>query len=184
MKTLLLAVAILPITAISSGEFNYCPNTYSHKKIVEVKVSPKDVKCLAMTIYGEARGEPEQGMIAVGYTVVNRAINKSVCKVALEPMQYSVYNDNPTLQWAAQSLSPKAIPPKMNTIDRAAWKQSLAIADAVLHKWVVDPTNGATHYISPVAMKALGYKDPPWVRSFELAAVIDNHVFYKQKVLG
>lgn len=40
-----------------------------------------DLHCLANMIYSEARGEPVEGQIAVGYTVVNRLkkFSKPVC---------------------------------------------------------------------------------------------------------
>jgi spore germination cell wall hydrolase CwlJ-like protein len=79
-------------------------------------------------------------------------------------------------------MSLRVIPTGMNVIDKAAWKKSFEIAKAVLQKTIPDPTNGATHYLSPVAMKALHYQYPTWSHQFELVAVIENHQFYRAKI--
>ncbi len=52
--------------------------------IVDSHISKKDIQCVAETIYSEARGEPLAGQLAVGATIVNRAIkifHKPACKV-------------------------------------------------------------------------------------------------------
>ena len=156
-KCILLAAALLPLAAHA--------------------VDPKQAKCLATTIYGEARGESVKGMIAVAYTVVNRAVGKTICQAALEPKQYSVYNDNPALQAAAMSL--KIAPRQNNAIDMVSWQQAQQLAISILRKDIPDPTKGATHYFNPVLVKQLGYQQPSWAKTFKLTAVIENHRFYK-----
>ena len=143
------------------------------------RVDPKEAKCLATTIYGEARGESVKGQIAVAYTAVNRATNRRICQVVLAPKQYSVFNDNPSLRKAAMSL--KIVPRQKNIIDVISWKQATEIAEAILKKEIPDPTNGATHYFSPSLMKIKGYIYPAWVKEYKLVAVIDRHKFYKPK---
>src|SRR5271165_1168972 len=140
MKKCIALVALLPLAALADTP----------------KVDPKQAKCLATTIYGEARGESVKGMIAVAYTVVNRAVDKTICKVVLEPMQYSVYNDNPALRAAAMSL--KIAPKQNNAIDMISWKQATDLSISILRGEITDPTNGATHYINPVLVKAQGYQ--------------------------
>jgi len=164
MRSLILATTLLSTAAYA-------------QEAKPVKVNQKDLKCLATTIYGEARGESVYGKIAVAYTAVNRAVKKTICEAVLEPFQYSIYNDNPELRAAATSL--KILPPNMNIIDKISWKEAWDIATSVLRKEIDDPTNGATHYLSPVAMKALGYQYPDWSKKFKLTAVIENHKFYK-----
>lgn len=147
----------------------------------QVKITPKvdlkQEKCLATMIYGEARGEAEKGMVAVAYTAVNRSGKKTVCKVVLSPKQYSIFNGNPTLRAAALSLHLE--PRQKNIIDKESWRKSLEVAKAVMRKEVGDPTNGATHYLAPTVMRLKKYKYPKWSKQYQLAAVIDNHRFYK-----
>lgn len=56
-----------------------------------------DIKCLASTIYHEARGEPQHGQIAVGKVVMNRVNHKTefpneVCHVIKQKNQFSWVN--------------------------------------------------------------------------------------------
>lgn len=149
-------------------------------KIVSPKIDPAQEKCLAVTIFGEARGEPTQGQIAVAYTIINRAAKgKTLCKVALAPKQYSIFNDNPKLRKIAASLHLE--PEQKNIIDQASWAQAVEVAQMVARKSVKDPTKGATHY---VAYKSLTHI-PTWTRKFKVSAKIGNHTFFvdnKQQV--
>jgi spore germination cell wall hydrolase CwlJ-like protein len=134
-------------------------------------------KCLATMIYGEARGEPRNGKIAVAYSAVNRAVKKSVCDVVLAPMQYSIFNNNPALRAAAKS--PYIEPRQKNTIDNESWARSVDVAQMVLAGKVADPTDGATHYIADQVMRAKGYKYPRWSRQYTQVAEIGGHRFFK-----
>lgn len=139
-------------------------------------------KCLAVTVYGEARGESYHGQLAVAYTVINRAKKKSICNVALAPKQYSVFNDNPALRAAA--MDPHLKPHKSNPIDQKSWNQAVMVARVAMHNLVADPTNGATHYLAPKLMKTKKFKYPKWSRQYTLVKVIDGHKFYKMNNSG
>lgn len=128
-------------------------------------------------VYGEARGEPELGQVAVAYTALNRAKNRTVCDVILAPKQYSIFNDNPSLRAAALSLNVE--PKHKNIVDEWAWVKAKEVAQVVMRKKVPDPTKGSTHYLSPVAMEALGFEYPEWSKQYKLAAVIYGHKFYR-----
>jgi hypothetical protein len=49
-----------------------------------------DTECLTYIIYGEARGEPDDGQVAVGFVVKNRAMKwgKTLCEVARMPGEF------------------------------------------------------------------------------------------------
>lgn len=143
---------------------------------------PSELKCLAVTVYGEARGESEKGQIAVAYTVKNRAKNKSVCNVALAPKQYSIFNNNPELVAAAKSEHIQ--PRQKNQIDQRSWERAMRVATVVMHGLVPDPTNGATHYLAPALMKIKRYKYPKWSKQYTLVSTIDGHKFYKMTKNG
>ena len=171
MRRLLLLLALIP-TAIEMAESTMCLNTKPAQKI-----DTAQEKCLAVTIYGEARGESQKGKIAVAYTVLNRAVNKSLCQVALAPKQYSIFNNNPKLRAAAVSLH--LFPDQKNVIDERSWKESMEVAQVVMRKYIPDPTNGATHYLAPLLMTSKHYAYPKWSRQYKLVAVIEGHRFYK-----
>ncbi len=128
-------------------------------------------------IYGEARGEPELGQVAVAYTALNRAKNRTVCDVILAPKQYSIFNDNPALRAAAMSLN--VDPKHKDIVDEWAWDKAKKIAKSVINKKVPDPTKGSTHYLAPEAMAALGFKYPKWSEQYRLVTIIHGHKFYK-----
>ena len=180
MRNIILLLAIVP--SILSQEYipisHYAPNSAP----VAVKIDAKDAKCLAVTIYGEARSEPEKGMIAVAYTVITRSIlrKKAVCSIALAPKQYSIFNGNPALRAAA--MSPHLEPIQKNEIDKQDWAASMKVAESVLKKEVEDPTKGATHYIAPIVMRQKRYTTPGWTKTFTKMGTIGNHVFFKEKI--
>ncbi len=175
MRSLLLSLALIP-TTVGVAQHTMCLRNIAG--IVEQKVDAAQLKCLATTIYGEARGESQQGQIAVGFTLLNRAKNKTLCQVALAPKQYSIFNNNPELRAAAVSMHLE--PKQKNTIDNKSWAQSLMVAEMVMKRAIKDPTNGATHYIADKLMRSKGYSYPRWSRQFTVVAVIDNHRFFKE----
>lgn len=142
-----------------------------------IKVDTAQEKCLATVIYSEARGESLQGQVAVAFTVLNRAVNRTLCQVVLSPKQYSAFNNNPALRAAA--LSKHLEPIQKNVIDKKSWEQSLTVARMVMANFVKDPSNGATHYIAPALMKIKHYHYPKWTKQYKLVAVINGHKFYK-----
>ena len=173
MKKLLILLALVP-TTVQIGTEVMC------RRIPPIPVDVAQSKCLAVTIYGEARGESERGQIAVAYTVKNRAVKKTLCQVALAHKQYSIFNDNPELRSAA--LSPHLEPHQKNHIDRKSWQKAVQVANAVMQGTVKDPTMGSTHYLSPTGMVASGYKFPKWSKEYIKVAYIGKHVFFKKVV--
>lgn len=171
MKTLFFIMALTPLTLYNSeSNYHFLPRPHYTK----AEIYAKEVKCMAVTIYSEARGESFLGLVAVAYTLVNRAVNSTVCAVALAPKQYSAYNDNPKLQAVALNLNINLS--LENKIDRNSWEQALQVSHAVLKRRLPDPTHGATHYLNPDKLTEM----PKWANEFELVAVIDNHQFYRQ----
>src|SRR6266851_1198033 len=103
-----------------------------------------DVLTLARTLWGEARGESDDGKTAVAWVVRNRAERAgfagrllgqagAVAHVCRAPWQFSCWNDNDPNRAALEALSLDACP------DEAA------IARLVLSGSVADPTRGADH---------------------------------------
>ncbi len=132
-----------------------------HKKSVNVK----DVRCMALNIYHEARGEPYIGQVAVAHVTLNRVNSgvypNDVCSVVYQSKkrdcQFSWYCDG-------KSDTPK---------DKVRWYNSVRLAYDVLSGDTRDPTRGATHYFNP--RKA----NPSWKNSFQVVAKLDNHVFLR-----
>lgn len=184
MRYALLAFAVVPMTLQFAEQTQCFKDPYTQIAAVKVvikkaapQIDPKDESCLATMIYGEARGEPVDGMVAVAYSAVNRANKKTICQVVLAPKQYSIFNNNPALRAAA--LSPDLEPKQKNSIDEESWDRSVEVARLVLMQKVKDPTGGATHYIADKVMKEKGYTYPRWAKQYIQVAEIGGHRFFK-----
>ncbi|MFW5779825.1 MAG: spore cortex-lytic enzyme [Bacillota bacterium] len=112
-----------------------------------------DVHLLARCIYGEARGEPYTGQVAVGAVILNRVRNpdfpNTISGVIYQPYAFTVVSDGQI------NLQP----------DDSAYR---AARDA-LNGW--DPTNGCIYYYNPVTATN------QWIRSRPVHLTIGKHVF-------
>ena len=122
-------------------------------------------RALAATIWGEARGESEEGKLAVASVIANRAARpgwwgRDIRSVCLAPAQFSCW-------WDAQG-------PRVRNVDETdpGFRACLKIARRVLSGNYRDPTGGADHY----------HRDdvrPSWARGRRAIRVIGRHWFYK-----
>ncbi len=115
-----------------------------------------DTQLLALCIWGEARGEPVTGQLAIAHVVLNRAANPrwwghDVRSVILKEWQFSYFN--------SRAPGPGLV--------------QLTIAELALGKLTQDPTLGATHY------HAVGMT-PDWSRFLRRLVQIGGHWFYSE----
>ena len=112
--------------------------------------------CLSAIMFGEARGEPDLGKVAVAYTAINRKADpnypKSICKVMTQPMQYQFIID---YGMPSESQIAYLIP----------------FAKAILDKKVSDPTRGAKWFHTKTTK-------PVWAKQKDIKIAIANHIFY------
>ena len=117
--------------------------------------SSSDLNLLARLVYGEARGEPYTGQVAVAAVVLNRVKSSSfpntVAGVIYQSGAFSVVNDGQI------NLTP-------NETARKA-------AQDAINGW--DPTYGAIYYFNP------NTATNKWIWSRPLTVVIGNHRFCK-----
>lgn len=130
---------------------------------------------LARTMYGEARGEGQAGMAAVGHVVFNRVAAKSwwgsdVIGVCQKPWQFSCWNLNDPNR--AELLSVSAAVPRFRLAQDTA--DELLAADADGSRAQSDLTNGATHYYA----RRLRAK-PRWAQGRTPCAQVGGHDFFK-----
>lgn len=132
---------------------------------------------LALTIWGESRGEPVEGQIAVACVVRNRltrAINtaprwRDIC---LAPMQFSCFNE------ADPNAGPiaRAAVNLMTALPTPELAQALWISDGILAGAVIDNVLGATHYVTEALMKS---HPPKWAVGEKPLCQIGAHVFFR-----
>jgi len=132
---------------------------------------------LARTLYGEARGEGEVGMRAVGHVVLNRVAARrwwgsDVKSVCLQPWQFSCWNVNdPNLRHLRHAGDAEAS--FRLAFDIASRLLASEQADAA-GRARADDTQGATHYY------ANSLRAPPvWARGRAPCARIGKHLFFK-----
>lgn len=94
--------------------------------------------CLAATIYFEAKGEPDEGMVAVGRVVMNRVEqrDKTICQVVQEPGQFV---------WVP-SYKRKSIKIDRDSLD---WKKAITYSHLILDRsYTFNPVGKASYFHS------------------------------------
>lgn len=118
------------------------------------------VLCLALNIYGEARGEDPEGQLAVAQVTLNRvehpAYPDDICAVVFQEKQFSWTNHSVSIQ------------------EPEAFNYAMRIAVEVLLNRPPDLTDGSTHFYS-------GNKRPSWASAFTTVGRIGNHTFLKKE---
>lgn len=128
---------------------------------------------LAITLVGEAGGEGDQGMLAVGNVIVNRAkknfTGRTVSDVIMSPRQFSVWNNQrPETLYNARK-------------DTDVYRRADRIAGELLSGRASDVTGGADHYLNEVVTRQ-GRSDgslPSWYRKGKITRKIGKHTFLK-----
>lgn len=140
----------------------------------------RQIHCIALAIYGEARGETAQGMEWVAWVVKNRAETRgiSMCEVLLQPYQFESFNKKSQLRPLVKGAIDGEITfPRMNN----AWIQRKIhqIAQQVYHSGN-DPTKTATHFWAPKLQYARGHTAPRWSNRLTYVGTVGNHKFYTE----
>lgn len=116
-----------------------------------------DAELLAWLIWGEARGEPLRGQVAVASVVANRQRSpywaNSWRGVMLQPQQFDGLSSIP-----------------VNPI--GVGNRYLLLAKMTMDELLVDPTDGANHFCRHDA-------HPYWRKLFVFKCRIGDHVFFK-----
>jgi N-acetylmuramoyl-L-alanine amidase len=131
-----------------------------------------DIETMARTIWGEARGEPFAGKLAVGCVVMNRARAKgrngwpeSTEKVCRQRRQFSCWNED----------DPNRTKILLVGLDNPAFRDSL-LAAMKAYVGGEDPTHGADHYLTANLARSA---PPPWFDADKVTASIGSHLFLK-----
>ena len=128
-----------------------------------------EIDFLARTMWGEARGETDEGMQAVANVIMNRVARDSwfgsgIIGVALKDWQFSVWNLNDPNRAKVLGV----------TEDDPVFVRALDIAKRVVSGDLPDITKGSTHYY------AIGSIPPKWAFVLEYTGTIGSHVFYRE----
>ena len=114
-----------------------------------------DLNLLAHIIYGEARGEPYEGQVAVGAVIINRTRDSrfpgTIAGVIYQPGAFDAVDDG--------------------QINLAPDKAAINAARDALNGW--DPTYGCVYYYNPDTATS------SWIWSRQIIVVIGRHNFAK-----
>jgi len=114
-----------------------------------------EIVCLSAIMFGEARGEPDIGKVAVAYTAINRKADpnypKNICSIMKQPRQYQFIDYGIPSQQQVAYLMP--------------------LAKAILEGRIDDPTRGAKWFHTK-NMK------PYWAKNKTIKVAYNNHIFY------
>ena len=143
-----LASSFIPNYNQQTEAASYSPNlpipvdySYDNRKVQAVidrfdsrTIDGDQLTCLAKVIYHEARGETQQGQLAVALVTINRTKSglfpDTICKVVYQKGQYQWTWHNPPIY------------------DKNSWEKALTLAKFVILEYnqVVDPTYGALYF--------------------------------------
>src|SRR6056300_755999 len=181
MKPRVIVLAIFILFVLSIAIFETEPDaktSYQEDQIIRYsqldESDRRQVECLAQNIYYEARGENQDGHVAVALVTMNRSLSKlypnNVCNVVREKL-------GKTCQftwWCDSKLRSKATLYNYTRQEKKVYEE---IRDLALHVYVnrdiiEDFTGGAIFYHA-------NYVNPRW--KYKKTAQIGNHIFYKTR---
>ena len=124
-----------------------------------------DLEILCKTLFGECRGEPKEGQIAVCCVIFNRYLStkkhltaSSIAGVCQKPWQFSCWNpSDPNSQ-------------KLLNITFPSVSKFMPIIGAALEG---DITKGSTHYCTKQVRNSTA-----WAKNTEPCLIIGNHLFF------
>lgn len=136
--------------------------------------SEEDVDWLARTLYGEARGEPDAGIYAVGQVILNRVRSPrfpdTVEGVVRQYKQFSVWNDGGSRLLALDDTN-------------ATFRRMQGLARRVIAGTAPNPLNppNSTHYANETTVA--GYyggeiPDGHWIKTAATRQQLGRHTFY------
>lgn len=140
-------------------------------KIIDVQYSQltpdakKQIDCLTENIYFEARGESEEGKVAVALVTLNRTQDRrfpnDICSVVKQKIKSTCQ-----FSWYCEG--------KKYIRNRGAYEEARLVALRVYANYenLKDSTQGALYYHAD-------YVNPRW--NLQKTVIIGRHIFYKEK---
>lgn len=139
---------------------------------VDQEIDVVDAHWMALTMWGEARGQSEEGMRAVGHVIRNRWLAKRngahVTDTVSAAWQFSAWNDGDPNR--AAMLNVEALP--KDSEDYRLWLAAKRLAAEILAGRSADPTGGALFYHTTAVQ-------PAWSSGVAPITQIGSHLFFR-----
>ena len=136
-----------------------------------------DYHCLASNIYWEARNQPIIGKLAVANVTLNRVASKrypnTICGVVTQTRYYPsgrIDLHSCQFSWYCDGLKDEPI-----ETWGFSYEESFELAVSFLEKRPMDVTEGALYYHNLDV-------EPSWAKSLDRVVLIEDHIFYKDKI--
>ncbi|XOV83371.1 MAG: cell wall hydrolase [bacterium] len=157
-----LSIIVLMLFAGCASASNVSPSARSGNT-AETPDHSAAKHCLALAMYWEARGEGEQGMLAVGSVVQNRVDSQLFPDTVCEVVKQGGEKPGCQFSWWCDGKSDRPT-------NKKVWRQAQILASQLLKGRFDDPTRGALffHHVS---------LEQPWDRP--RTRRIGDHYFYR-----
>jgi spore germination cell wall hydrolase CwlJ-like protein len=150
----------LPATAIDIKPFKESADL--------TRFNAKQINCLALNIYHEARGSNLADKIAVADVVMNRTEDRRYPDTVCGVVGQGVKKGRTDCQFSWKCDGKGDIPEETDS-----WNQAKDIAyNMYVHEKYRGITEGATHYHAT-------YVKPYWAKSLQLVGRIGSHIYYR-----
>ena len=129
-----------------------------------------DLFTMAKTIFGEARGEPFAGKVAVGWVIRNRYFagkwfsGENIAETCLKPAQFSCWLPS----------DPNRAKLDVLTLNDPLYMECVHVAAGVLCGKIENPIGLATHYFAHDSVA----RWPKWADGRQRSAQIGEHLFF------
>ncbi len=143
------------------------PHWWAQKPLPLSVNTEKEQRCLAEAIYFEARGESEEGQVAVAQVVLNRVKNpsypNSICGVVYQNQHK---RNRCQFSFACDGIKDRISQPK-------SWSLAQRLAKEVIGgKQYSKMVDASTHYHAT-------YVNPRWAKAMAKRGKVGLHIFYK-----
>ena len=156
---------------------------YFNENVMTFPTVEKQIECMALNIYHEARNENYAGQKAVAMVVMNRVKSSlfpnSVCEVIYQARTSKWHRDNTGKEVPLRNQCQFSwyCDGKPDTVHNPAkYQEAREIAFRVITQYntLVDNTYGALWYHA-------NYVSPKWRHDYVRTVKIDTHIFYKER---
>ena len=140
------------------------------EELISAEVDVVDAHWMALTMWGEARGEGEEAMRAVGHVIDNRRRMGAdfVTDTVSEAFQFSCWNAGDPNRNAIE----RVLELPEGSEEHEMWRAARRIADEILAGRSADPTGGALFYHTDAVA-------PRWSRGIAPVRRIGSHLFFR-----
>lgn len=138
-----------------------------------------DSEILTLTLIGEARGEPIEGIVAVGSTIRNRlhftpSRYKNYRDVCLEPFQFSCWNSSDVNSGLLDDLAAKLI--NSQPLSDPYIRQCILVANGIIDWSLIDNTAGSQYYMTTSLFDSA--KRPSWANKPKFELIRGKQTFF------